>query len=327
MQLPLSGGSMRGSASQTHLDEDSPNNYTKGLQSRPSALQVDEEERARLHDVPAPALGPWEEVTIRTAQKHYSMRQMMGLFAMSFAYGFIFNSTSTLVVPAEIARLTPRKQGLWMSAITGAGALSQLTSPLAGAWSDRLHRRVSFLVHGSFITIAGIACFLAVKAMDSLPLLFIAHVTTMVGLSIIYTMLCALLNDCLLPEQQGTASGTLAILGTLGSGAGYAMFAMQMPIEYSYCMYILTTVLCLGICVMHVPTNLDRMLAAAARQAHKPHRSTDCRTMFFHAISLPSPTKHADFAYACGGRMLFNAGLAAQVYMQFYFRDVVRLKN
>eukprot|EP01065_Artemidia_motanka_P024117 TRINITY_DN2874_c5_g1_i1.p1 TRINITY_DN2874_c5_g1~~TRINITY_DN2874_c5_g1_i1.p1 ORF type:complete len:561 (+),score=149.45 TRINITY_DN2874_c5_g1_i1:109-1791(+) len=278
--------------------------------------------------VPPPP-GPWDDGVVRTAQKHYSVRQMLGLFAMSFAYGFVFNSTSTLVLPAEIQRLTPRKQSLWMSAITGAGALSQLTSPLSGAWSDRLHKRVSFLVNGSFITIAGIACYFAVRAMDSIALLFIAHVCTMVGLSIIYTILCALLNDCLLPEQQGTGSGTLAILGTFGSGAGYAMFGMMLPVEYSYCLYILTTVSCLGVCVMHVPSNLDRVLAAAARHTEKvrPVRPADCRSLVLSAVSLPSPSRHPDFALACGGRMLFNSGLASQVYMQFYFRDVVKVKN
>eukprot|EP00755_Sulcionema_specki_P008059 Sspe_Gene.39915::Locus_19235_Transcript_1_1_Confidence_1.000_Length_1672::g.39915::m.39915 len=271
----------------------------------------------------------WESPPVKTAQQSYTVPQLFGLFAMSYAYGFVFNSTATLVIPSEVQRLTPHKQSIWMSAIGGAGALSQLVAPLVGAWSDRLNRRVSFLVYGTFICVVGISLFFAVKAMNSMALLFTAYVVTMVGLSVVYSIVCALLNDCILPEQVGTGSGTLAILGTLGSGSGYTMFAMGYPIEYSYCCYIVSCVVCLGISVLFIPPNLDTMLAAASRHVAKSKEEEDggCQHVCLHAISIPSPSRHPDFLYACLGRMLFNCGLAAQVYMQYYFRDIIHVKR
>eukprot|EP00754_Rhynchopus_humris_P040383 Rhum_TRINITY_DN23427_c0_g1::Rhum_TRINITY_DN23427_c0_g1_i1::g.177886::m.177886 len=293
-------------------------------------------------------------------QRRYALTEMMGLFAMSFAYGLIFQSLVMLVIPAEVQRLTHRKQSVWMSLIMAGGALSHLGTPIVGAWSDRLHKRVSFLVYGALTCILGTMLFLMVLASNSMLLLFIAHVTTMVGLSVVYSMICALLNDCILPEQIGQGSGTLAILGTLGSGCGYALFAASIPLEYTYGGYVLACVACLGISVLYIPNNLDAMLKQAAEKvkenrerelirmeqerqdrgdpddadvdmllppspAERRHTAS-ATTLLLDAITMPSPTKYPDFTLACLSRMLFNAGLAAQVYMMYYFRDIQKLK-
>jgi MFS family permease len=43
-----------------------------------------------------------------------------------------------------------------------------------------------------------------------------------------------------------------------------------------------------------------------------------------HALTVPSPVAFPDFFLACSSRALFNAGLACQNYMIFFFRDYVR---
>ena len=311
-------------------------------------------------DTPSPVLAHGDGPTKVKMQRRYALTEMMGLFAMSFAYGLIFQSLVMLVIPAEVQRLTHRKQSVWMSLIMAGGALSHLGTPIVGAWSDRLHKRVSFLVYGALTCILGTMLFLMVLASNSMLLLFIAHVTTMVGLSVVYSMICALLNDCILPEQIGQGSGTLAILGTLGSGCGYALFAASIPLEYTYGGYVLACVACLGISVLYIPNNLDAMLKQAAEKvkenrerelirmeqerqdrgepddadvdmllppspAERRHTAS-ATTLLLDAITMPSPTKYPDFTLACLSRMLFNAGLAAQVYMMYYFRDIQKLK-
>ena len=285
-----------------------------------------------------------DEVHCRTRiQRRYSLHDMLGLFAMSFCYGLIFQSVVVLVIPTEVQRLIQTKQSVWMSLIMAGGAVSQLSTPVVGAWSDRLHKRVTFLVYGSMICVVGITLFLAVKAANSLVLLFVAHMTTMIGLSVIYSMICALLNDCILPEQIGTGSGAIAILATLGSGCGYALFAIDIPLEYTYLTYIATCILCLGISVLYIPRNLDAMLKKTAekikeRQAVELLSQSDDGEvevqekprgtfgLFLDAITMPSPSRHPDFTFACLSRLLFNSGLAAQVYMAYYFRDVLLVK-
>eukprot|EP01063_Lacrimia_lanifica_P004097 TRINITY_DN12291_c0_g1_i1.p1 TRINITY_DN12291_c0_g1~~TRINITY_DN12291_c0_g1_i1.p1 ORF type:complete len:569 (+),score=167.39 TRINITY_DN12291_c0_g1_i1:108-1814(+) len=333
----------------------------------------------------------------KKTQQWYSLADMLGLFAMSFSYGFIFNSLVVLVIPTEVNRLTPHKQSVWMSLIMGAGAVSQLGSPIVGAWSDHQRRRVSFLVYGTFACVAGIALFLAVSATNSMLLLLAAHVTTMIGLSIVYSMICALLNDCILPEQVGQGSGALAILGTVGSGCGYALFAFDCPLEYTYALYITSCVVCLGVCVLYLPPNFDQLLkeqAIAAHQLQSPIRDRKNEPMpprplpddelslslrpagavlrskstaaaadperggeddrdrllsngtpppasaaveeaarstttevLLNAITFPAPSRHPDFMWACMSRLMFNSGLAAQVYMTYYFRDVQKFTS
>jgi hypothetical protein len=96
---------------------------------------------------------------------------MLGLFAISFSYGFVFNSLNSIVVPKEIDRLMSENQSMWLGLVMAvctpdfqtsstlgrgpvplpflfppkAGAFCQLAAPIMGAWSDRTGRRMPFL--------------------------------------------------------------------------------------------------------------------------------------------------------------------------------------
>ena len=268
----------------------------------------------------------------KKTQRRHTLGEMLGLFALSLSYGFIYNSILILVIPVEVQRLSPQKQSVWVSLIMGGGAVSQLASPVIGAWSDRTNKRVSILVYGTLLAIIGIFGFIFVRFTNSMAMLFMSNLVTMVGLAIIYSMLCVLLNDCILPEQVGAGSGALAILGTIGSGCGYSMFAAGLPLEYTYTCYIISCLVCLGISLLFIPSNLDAMLSHAAEQlrsntpAGNNHdvASTKFSNLVLSAVSLPSPSRYPDFSFACFGRLLFNSGLAAQVYMAYYFRDVLK---
>lgn len=383
-------------------------------------------------------------------RKVFSTGELLGLFAVSFSYAFCFNTINSIVIPKEVERLLPSRQSMWVGMIMGAGAVSQLATPIVGAWSDRAGSRTPFLIYGTFLTILGIVFFLFVGSISDVLMLFIAHVVTTIGLSVQYSMVTALLNDHVTEEQQGRASGCMAILAILGSGAGYAMFATSMPLYYSFCSYILATVMCLGICVMFIPTASDvaaglgaapggssgatapgvvgvgasghalgnggnsgatsggslqtggsptlaihvgsapgsggggggastssigiagaggvsagigglqgggsssSLIAtsagtssgilsssattggggggkAATRRGPALSPATSrlgaCLENIAHALSMPSPTRFPDFFYACLGRGLFNTGLAGQVYLVYYLRDVLAADN
>ena len=257
-------------------------------------------------------------------RRYLGVCELMGLFAVSFSYAFVFNTINNIVIPKEIERLSPSRQSVWVGMIMAAGAISQLSTPIVGAWSDRAGQRISFLIYGTFVTILGIVLFLFVSTVGSIVTLFAAHVVTTVGLSVQYSMLTALLNDFVCDEQVGKGSGTIAILAILGSGAGYSMFAANFPLHYSFCAYILSTVLCLGICVLFVPS-----VEASSRPIPRKASSsaTRCAETVVMALSMPSPSRYPDFFFACMGRALFNAGLAGQVYLVYFLRDVMHAPN
>eukprot|EP01060_Flectonema_neradi_P033906 TRINITY_DN5802_c1_g1_i1.p1 TRINITY_DN5802_c1_g1~~TRINITY_DN5802_c1_g1_i1.p1 ORF type:complete len:463 (+),score=33.36 TRINITY_DN5802_c1_g1_i1:77-1465(+) len=279
---------------------------------------------------------PGDDSQKKTQRKH-TLGEMLGLFALSFSYGFLYNSIIILVIPSEVQRLSPHKQSVWVSLIMGGGAISQLASPVIGAWSDRTNKRVSILFYGTFLAILGIIGFIIVRIINSMWVLLLSNLVTMIGLAIIYSMLCVLLNDCILPEQVGAGSGALAILGTIGSGCGYGMFAAGIPLVYTYTCYILSCLACLGVSLLFIPSNLDAMLSHAAEQLQSKTSSTSTDStqggqlslsqLFLSAVSLPSPSRYPDFSFACFGRLLFNSGLAAQVYMAYYFRDVLKASD
>lgn len=261
----------------------------------------------------------------------FTMPQLVALFACSFSYAFVFNTINNIVIPKEIERLASSRQSVWVGLIMAAGALSQLATPVVGAWSDRAGHRTSFLIYGTFVTIIGVVLFLATATINDMLMLFCAHVLTSVGLSMQYAMVTALLNDHVCEEQVGRGSGVMAVLAIVGSGAGYAMFAVGVPLYYSYCSYILASVLCLGVCVWSVPTaptndsfsRRPRSNSLGPAQGYWRALCSDA----VGALSIPSPRKHSDFFFACVGRALFNTGLAGQVYLVYYFRDVLGADN
>ena len=260
---------------------------------------------------------PLDEPTRRP----FSLQQLIGLFSVSFSYAFCFNTISTIVIPKETERLAPSRQSIWVGLVMASGAIGQLATPIVGSWSDRAGQRTPYLVYGTLVAITGIVCFVVVHTSESIGLLFVAQMVTTVGLSVQYSMVTALLNDFVSEEQTGKASGAMAILAILGSGAGYTLFAVNVSLMYSYCAYILATVVCLAICIFHIP---EPEFSAHRRNCeNKIHDAKHCTL----CVAIPSPVKFPDFFFACVGRSLFNCGLGGQVYMVYYLRDVLDSKN
>ena len=291
---------------------------------------------------------------VTPVRKAYTLLEMLGLFACSFSYAFVFNTITNIVIPKEIERLTVSRQSMWVGLIMAAGALSQLATPIVGAWSDRAGQRTSFLIYGTFITLLGIVLFLIVGTLNDIFMLFVAHIVTTVGLSVQYSMVTALLNDYVTEEQTGKGSGAMAILAILGSGTGYALFAFGVPLHYSYCCYILSTVCCLGICILYIPgtniglsevspttggggsaigsgtilgaTSSSASISPKKKHTHHSHHK-NCAETAIAALSMPSPSRYPDFFFCCLGRALFNTGLSGQVYLVYYLRDVMHAED
>lgn len=355
-----------------------------GLTTIPSD-DSDDETNAALPQSPPTPNGKYH-------RQSFTLTEMLGLFAVSFSYAFCFNTLNTIVIPKEIERLTSTRQSMWVGLVMATGAISQLATPIVGAWSDKAGQRTPYLVYGTFIAIIGIVCFLFAESFNEVLFLMIAHVTTTVGLSVQYSMVTALLNDYVPEEHTGKGSGAMAILAIFGSGAGYILFAFNTPLTYSYCAYILASVMCLGICVIYIPTpspgsnnsnSLQHSIAASTQPTMGRTARTTCDVelggvgddggaaqnapvglssaasgvspcqvttppddavkkvsissappttagwldSILSPLSMPSPSRFPDFFFACFGRALFNSGLAGQVYLVYYLRDIIGASN
>ena len=295
--------------------------------------------------------------SVGTYKRIFSLYELFCLFAVSFSYAFIFNTLTNIVIPKEVEQLAPVRQSIWVGLIMSAGAICQLATPIVGSWSDRAAQRIPYLIYGSIVVIIGIVLFLVVGQVRNVLMLFVAHIVTTIGLSVQYAMVTALLNDHVAEEQVGKGSAVMANLAILGSGAGYAMFATGTPLHYSLTSYILATVFCLGICVIYVPPEGIILQQQHHIKSEHPHGKTanpvprptthkvdyaivapsadvvvgkaPARILDFvaHALSIPSPSRHPDFFFACLGRCLFNSGLAGQVYLVYYVRDILGSKD
>ncbi|KAH9580919.1 Major facilitator superfamily [Trypanosoma melophagium] len=242
-----------------------------------------------------------------------SMKELLILLSMSFSYALCFNTLSNILIPKTVARLTDGTQSLWVGTLMTLGAICQTSTPLIGAYSDRIGSRAIFLMYGSGVTVLGLFLFVLAEVTELLIVLCIAQVASAMGLSIVYSMITALLNDYVLEEQTGKGSGAMALLALTGSGVGYAMLALDVPVTYCLCSYVLATLFCLVTTMSFIP-NVEPL-----RQSQTPIRVCDVVTA---AFTMPSFRVFPDFVFACIGRSLFNFGLAAQVYLVFFVRDV-----
>ncbi|RNF02433.1 arabinose efflux permease family protein [Trypanosoma rangeli] len=253
------------------------------------------------------------EGTLCSLKRQMSMKELLLLLSMSFSYALCFNTLNNIVIPKIVGRLGDNKQSLWLGLLMVLGALCQMSAPLVGAYSDRVGNRALFLVSGSAVTVMGLFMFILVELTDMVIVLCLAQVLSTVGLSVIYSMVMALLTDYVLEEQTGKGSGAMALLALTGSGVGYAMLAADVPVKYCLCSYVIVTLLCLTLTLNSIP------IVETLRPAQQPARFCDT---VIAAFTMPSFRVFPDFFLACVGRALFNGGLASQVYLVFFVRDV-----
>ncbi|RHW72373.1 major facilitator superfamily [Trypanosoma brucei equiperdum] len=252
-----------------------------------------------------------------TVRRRMSMREHLSLFAMSFSYGLCFNTLNNIVIPKTVARITHGKESLWVGVLMGIGALCQITSPLFGACSDRLGNRTMFLTNGAMLTVVGLVLFTFVEITNSMLVLCTAHFVSSVGLSVAYSMVVALLNDYVAKEETGKGSSAMALLAIIGSGVGYTMLAVGVSTVFCLGTYALATIFCLVITLNSIPSESLR----------QPPQALHFSDTILNSFTIPSFRIFPDFGFACVGRGLFNCGLAVQVYIIFFLRDIVQLAS
>ncbi|MEA2633732.1 MAG: hypothetical protein QOH92_499, partial [Chloroflexota bacterium] len=245
------------------------------------------------------------------------------LSAFWFGNFFLWQPLTTVVVQSQIDEVVPKaNQGTAIGLAVSVGGLFAMTvPPIIGALSDRLSTRF-----GRRRPIMVVATLLA---LPGLLVLATAHsyVQIMVGYAIVQFFFNAagaafagIIPDVVPAQDFGRASGFLATMVQLGSGAGLAVNTVLVGAHldrWIYLAFALVMVLTL------IPTSL-----AARGEGSKPLPPRQSRRLGAAVHEFFRPMLGGDFAWVIFTRFFVSAGITAVAYYLLnFFRDVVGVAN
>ena len=231
---------------------------------------------------------------------------MICILSTAFSYGCVLTTLFLITLPMECERIhqshpnTPKSVALGI--FVAVAGLTQLISPIAGRLSDtykppesiELGQRLPYLVLGSFSAVVGLFGQMFASEAGNVWLRYgVFFLLNMMGLTLMYSMMLALIPDQVPAHQTGVANGVLALLLTTGSLFGFGL--MQLYYDYYYGSNTMTTaqsssqfkavnlsnVYALYICVVITSTILtgtyghDRDAELAAERMDKQRKGSD----------------------------------------------------
>lgn len=149
-------------------------------------------------------------------------RQQIALSAYWFSLNFQGAALLTIVIPAAIDRLAYGSHTLvlWRLAMLGS-VVAMVVPPIAGAFSDRLHRRGRrrrpMLLWGTGVNVVGL---LVISGADSLSVLAAGFLISVLGQNAAGAAYQAMMPDMVPQDQWGRASGYMGVASLLGTIGG-----------------------------------------------------------------------------------------------------------
>jgi MFS family permease len=160
-------------------------------------------------------------------RERLTVRDQATLSALWLGLNFQSSALLPIVVPAQMLLLVDRgavassQQAVAISVLSlAAAAIAVVVTPLAGAASDRLTTRRSFIVAGITVAVAGQA---GLAATTPLLLFLVGFVLMQVGTNVATAAYQGLLPDVVGLGQRGAASGWLGLMTLLGSVGSLAV--------------------------------------------------------------------------------------------------------
>lgn len=230
----------------------------------------------------------------------------LALSAYWFGYSFHWFFLLPLLMPADVTRLVGEAQkGAYLGWLAGASALIPLLlPPFLGAWSDRIGKRMVFLMAGTVVNIAGLIVMLIAR---DFALYVIGYLLVQLGNAVASSPYTALIPDVVPKEERGRASGVMGFFQLFSQIAGgLTAFALGGSRDGQY----------LAIIVVLIVTTLITYLAIKEPGVkHEPTRMS-LRTY------LEPP--YRDFRWVFLTRAFTETGrYAVQPFLAFYLADVI----
>ncbi|MER3483291.1 MAG: MFS transporter, partial [Meiothermus sp.] len=213
-----------------------------------------------------------------------------------------------ILMPADVERFVGEaNKGAYLGWLAGTLALIPLVlPPFIGTWSDRVGKRMPFLIWGTVINVLGL---LVMLFAPGYWVYAAGYVLVQLGNSVASSPYAALIPDVVPPEERGVASGTMAFFQLSSQIAGgLAAFALGGSREGQFVAIISVLLL-----VTFITTRFVREPGT--------HRDTT------HQLDLGVYFKpqYYDFRWVFLTRAFVESGrFAVQPFLLFYLRDVIR---
>jgi MFS family permease len=236
------------------------------------------------------------------------------LFAANLGLWMAFFTPVQIVLPEQVQALVTHDKELWLSLVTGVGAVvAVIVNPLAGALSDRSRPRLLGRAYGRrhLFTLSGIllsaAALLGLSNAQSLLAVTLWWAVAQVGLNVMLATLTAAVPDRVPVNQRGLVSGWIGMPQALGLVMGAILVtAVVTTIRPGYLL------LAVGLLLLAVPFALltpDDALGPAP--VAKVRWKLDLKG-------------NPDFAWAWGTRFLVQMGNAlGTLYLLYFLSDDV----
>lgn len=212
-----------------------------------------------------------------------------------------------ILMPADVQRLVgEQNKAIYLGLLIGWLALIPLVvPPLVGAISDRVGRRMAFIMSGTLVNVAGLA---VMYAAPSFALYFVGFLIVQVGNNLATSPYNALIPDLVPAAERGAASGIMGLLTLVGQivgfGAAFA-FSGNRLVEY-----IIIGVLLIG----------SGLVTVISTPEPKRHAKTAERPDW-GAFLRP---EYRDFRWVFLTRLFNEFGRAAvQPFLLYYLIDVI----
>src|ERR1700694_253413 len=155
--------------------------------------------------------------------------QHAALSAFWFGSNFLWIPLTTVLIQTQIDGVVPKgMQNTAVGVALGLGGLLAMTvPPLVGAWSDRLNtrfgRRRPIMIAGTLLTIPGL---ILLMTAGSYPQIVVGYVMVQFFFNAAQAAYAGIIPDVVPAQQFGKASGYLATITQLGTGAGLGVAAV-----------------------------------------------------------------------------------------------------
>ncbi len=231
------------------------------------------------------------------------------LCAYWFGFSFHWFFLLPILMPADVTRLVGEaNKGAYLGWLAGSAALIPLLlPPFLGIWSDRIGKRMVFLLWGTVVNLLGL---LVMMISPSFVIYVLGYLMVQLGNSVASTPYTALIPDTVPADDKGRASGVMGFFQLFSQIAGgVAAFMLGGSRDGQYAVVIL---------VLAITTLITYLSTKEPKTLGKAHEFPKLSTYF-------SPA-YRDFRWVFLTRALSETGrFAVQPFLRFYLEDVIRI--
>jgi MFS family permease len=245
------------------------------------------------------------------------------LSAFWFGNFFLWQPLTTVVVQSQIDEVVPKaNQGTAIGFAVALGGLFAMTvPPIIGAISDRLStpfgRRRPIMIAGTLLALPGL---LVLATAHSYLQIMIGYAIVQFFFNAAGAAFAGIIPDVVPAQDFGRASGFLATMVQVGSGAGLAANTILVGAHKDRWIY-------LAFAVVMVLTLIPTYFAARG-EGSQPLPPRQSRPLKAAIHEFFRPMLGGDFAWVIFTRFFVSAGITAVAYYLLnFFRDVVEVSN